>query len=76
LKLDDLPKECGFCGVSEDDAEDGLSVSVSLGKDMKPRMGAVCVNCIRVCILTMAHYKPEKFEKLVAEARNWKPGDP
>lgn len=75
MNLDDLPKHCAFCGLSRDVAR-GFHVSVAFENDGKERRGALCGDCIRVFILEMAHMDRPKFEELVQEARNWKPGDP
>ncbi len=74
MTLPTLPDKCGFCGLHRDSTK--LHVSVGFDWEGNQTSGALCEGCIRVFIINMAHSDREKFDALVEEARNWKPGDP
>jgi hypothetical protein len=72
-----LPKQCVFCGTEQTD-QNGLHVQVAYDADGNIRTSALCSNCIRTFLLSMSHDHRDEFERLVEEARTWKPdyGEP
>jgi hypothetical protein len=69
-----IPKQCSFCGLAASDAVK-LHGSVSFAVE-PPHTSALCSDCIRNFILSMAHDDRAEFEKLVEEARSWRPEIP
>jgi hypothetical protein len=75
MDLSKLPKDCGFCGRAPRTSP-GSHIGASFYGEGEPYTGAICGDCIRTYIIELAHRDRPQFEKLVEEARNWKPGDP
>lgn len=71
----DAPTECCFCHKTKADGTD-LNAMSRVDWHGKFYTGALCSDCVRLFIMEMAHRDRVAFEKLVVEARNWKPGDP
>jgi hypothetical protein len=59
------PTACAFCRTATTD----LCISHRVDLESKVHTGALCGDCIRWFILEMAHADPERFERLVEEAR-------
>jgi hypothetical protein len=75
MTLEDLPQTCAFCGTAREAAR-GFHICVAVDAAGKQTRGALCGDCIRLFVIEMAHLDRSKFEALVEEARNWKPGEP
>jgi hypothetical protein len=61
----DRPTECAFCRITTPD----LCISKRKDETGLIHTGALCRACIDAFILDMAYADPERFERIVAEAR-------
>jgi len=65
--LDDLPKECVFCGSTKI-----VNVVISIDTEENIRRNGICDECVRVCMMSLAGRDFGKFDEFVREAREEK----
>jgi hypothetical protein len=69
-----LPSRCSFCGKRKSEVRK-LMIGVVMTRDGESVQNSICDECLGVQMTVVAFLDRDLFDKLVQNARAYKPGD-